>query len=246
MRYIAVCFISFILTVLFVPGIGAQQGQEVDRVRQRDEAAIRALDEQLPIVDLDAPKPSEPAARAKRLAKDRRHNLGKPPIGGRFTIMTTVYHWPADFPPLPVEESTTIIVGNVSEANAHISEDRSGVYSEITVKVDEVLKDTTGIGGMIVAEREGGRVRFPSGTIFRYVVHSLGVPKVNHRYLLFLKPLVDGDFSILTGYQLLDGRVEPLDLTSVVPFAQYKASDETALLSEVRNLVTKKASKLKD
>ena len=160
--------------------------------------------------------------------------------------METVYHWPADFPPLPVEESTTIIVGKVTEAKAHISEDRSGVYSEVTVKVDEVLKDTTGIGGMIVAEREGGRVRFPSGTIFRYVVHSLGVPKVNHRYLLFLKPLVDGDFSILTGYQLLDGRVEPLDVTSVVPFAQYKASDETALFSEVRNLVMKQTSTLKD
>lgn len=242
----AVCFISFILTVLFVTGIGAQQGQEVDRVRQRDEASIRALDEQLPIVDLDAQKPSEPAARAKRLAKDRRHNLGNPLIGERNTIMETVYHWPADFPPLPVEESTTIIVGKLTEANAHISEDRSGVYSEVSVKVDEVLKDTTGIGGTIVAEREGGRVRFPSGTIFRYIVHSLGVPKVNHRYLLFLKPLVDGDFSILTGYQLLDGRVEPLDVTSVVPFAQYKALDETAFLSEVRNLVTKQTSKLKD
>jgi len=57
---------------------------------------------------------------------------------------------------------------------------------------------------------------------------------------------VDGDFSILTGYQLLDGRVEPLDLTSVVPFAKYKAFDETAFLSEVRNLVTKEASKPKD
>ena len=242
MRYIVVCFLSFILTVLFVTGIGAQQGQEVDRLRH--DAAIKALDEQLPIVGIDAPKPTEPSAHAKRLAKDRRHNLRKPLIGERNTIMETVYHWPADFPPLPVEESTTIIVGNVSEANAHISEDRSGVYSEVTVKVDEVLKDTTGIGGMIVAEREGGRVRFPSGTIFRYIVHSLGVPKVNHRYLLFLKPLVDGDFSILTGYQLLEGRVEPLDVTSVVPFAQYKALDEKAFLSEVRTLVTEKAPAL--
>jgi hypothetical protein len=242
----AVYFLSFILTVLSVIGIGAQQDQEVDRLRQRHDAAMKALDEQLPIVDVDAPKPSEPAARAKRLAKDRRHNLGNPTIGERNTIMETVYHWPADFPPLPVQESTTIIVGNVSEANAHISEDRSGVYSEVTVKVDEVLKDTTGIGGMIVAEREGGRVRFPSGTIFRYIVHSLGVPKVNHRYLLFLEPLVDGDFSILTGYQLLDGHVEPLDLTRVVPFAQYRALDETAFLTEVRNLVAKQAPKLKD
>lgn len=246
MLYIAICFLSCILTVLFVIGIEAQQGQEVDKVRQRAEAEIRALDEQLPIVDVDAPKPSEPAAGAKRLAKDRRHNRSLPPIGERNTIVTTVYHWPADFPPLPVEESATIITGRVLDAKAHISENRSTVYSEVTVKVDEILKDTTGTGGTLVAEREGGRVRFPSGTIFRYIVDGIGIPKVNHRYLLFLKPLVDGDFSILTGYQLQDGRVEPLDLTGVVPFAQYKASDETAFLSEVRNLVTKQSSQLKD
>jgi hypothetical protein len=163
MRNMALCFLVLVTAVLGVIAIGAQQGQQVDdKVRQRDDAAIRALDEQLPIVDVDASKPSEPAARAKRLAKDRRHNLRHPPIGERNTIMTTVYHWPADFPPLPVEESATIITGTVLDAKAHISEDRSGVYSEVTVKVDEVLKDTTGIGGTIVAEREGGRVRFPS------------------------------------------------------------------------------------
>lgn len=245
MRYIAVCFLGFFLTVLLVIGIGAQQGHQNDKV-QADEASTKFIDEQLPIVDFNSPKPSEPAARAKRLAKDTRHNLRKQPIGERLTVMTTVYHWPADFPPLPVEQSTTIIVGKVSEAKAHISEDRSGVYSEVVVKVEEVLKDTTGIPGVIVAEREGGRVRFPSGTIFRYFVDGLGIPKVNHRYLLFLKQLNDGDFSILTGYQLLDGRVEPIDVTSVVPFAQYRDSDETAFLSEVRNSVTKETSKLKD
>jgi hypothetical protein len=83
-------------------------------------------------------------------------------------------------------------------------------------------------------------------TIFRYIVDGLGIPKVNHRYLLFLKPLVDGDFSIVTGYQLLDGRVVPLDVTGVVPFAQYKDSDEPTFLSEVRNAIIKQALSVKD
>ncbi|MCM3872405.1 MAG: hypothetical protein ND895_17110 [Pyrinomonadaceae bacterium] len=237
MKYLLLVLTLF-LTVLFVIGNGPQQVHQNDKVVQADEASKRFIDEQLPIVDFNSPKPSEPAARAKRLAKDRRHNLRKQPIGERLTGMTTVYHWPADFPPLPVEESTTIIVGQVSEAKAHISEDRSGVYSEVVVKIQEVLKDTVGIPAAIVAEREGGRVRFPSGTVFRYFVDGLGIPKVNHRYLLFLKQLDDGDFSILTGYQLLYGRVEPLDVTSVVPFAQYKDSDEMTFLSEVRKLLT--------
>lgn len=191
MRYIAVCVLVFVLTVLGVVGIGAQQGQQIDKERERaekqaqDAAATRKLlDEFLPIVDFNSPKPTEPAARAKRLAKDRRHNLRRPPIGERNTKMTTVY-WPADFPALPVELSTTIVTGTVLDAKAHISEDRSGVYSEVTVKVEEVLKGAAGIPGVIVAEREGGRVRFPSGTIFRYFVDGLIIPKINHRYYYF-------------------------------------------------------------
>src|SRR5688572_19224674 len=138
MRYIAVCVLVFVLAVLGVVGIGAQQGQQIDKERERAEKQAQAaaatrkrLDELLPIVDFDSPKPTEPAARAKRLAKDRRHNLRKHPIGEHFTIMTTVYHWPVDFPALPVELSTTIVTGTVLEAKAHISEDRSGVYSEV-------------------------------------------------------------------------------------------------------------------
>lgn len=246
MRNLAFCLLVFVLGVLGVIAIGAQQGQQVDKVRQADEDSIRALDERLPIVDFDDPKPTEPSARAKRLAKDRRHNLHKQPIGERLTIMTTVYHWPEDFPPLPVEQSTAIVTGKVSEARAHISDDRSSVYSEVFVKVEEVFKDSVGLPAVIVAEREGGRVRFRSGTIFRYFVSGLGIPKTGHRYLLFLKQLEDGDFSILTGYELLNGRVVPLDVTRVVPFEKYKDSDETNFLSEVRDSIRKQTSQLKD
>lgn len=245
MRYLALCLLVFVLAVPGVRGIGAQQGQQVDRVKQAQDAALKLIDEQLPIVDLNAPKPTEPAARSRRLAKDLRHNLHKQPISERNTMMTTVYHWPEDFPPLPIAESTGIIVGKVSESRAHISDDRSSVYSEVIVKVDEVLKGIE-IAKSIVAERDGGRVRFPSGTIFRYIIDGIGIPKPDHRYLLFLKQLDDGDFSILTGYEFLDGRVMPLDDTSVVPFAKYKGYEEGIFLSEVSNSIKTQTSQLKD
>jgi hypothetical protein len=244
MRNLALYLLVFALAVLSVVGIGAKQ--ERDKLSKRQEAALKLIDEQLPIVDLNAPKPTEPAARAKREAKDRRHDLHKQPIMERNAFLTTVYHWSEDFPPLPIEQSTTIIVGKVSESNAHISDDRSSVYSEVVVTVEEVLKSTREISKTIVAERDGGRVRFPTGTIFRYIIDGINIPKPDHRYLLFLKQLDDGDFSIVTGYELVDGRVMPLDDTSVVPFAKYQGSDENTFLSEVRNSIKNQTSQLKD
>ena len=244
MRTSALILVVF-LAVLCVVGIGAQQGRQADERTQSDEDSLKLIDEQLPIVDFDAPKPSESYARAKRLAKDRRHNLpDNPPIGGRLTIMTTVYHWPEGFPPLPIAQSTTVITGTVSEARAHLSDNKTSVYSEVTVKVDEVLNDTVGIPQTIVAERDGGRVRLRSGAIFRYIIDGLGIPKAGHRYLLFLKQLDDGDFSIVTGYELLNSRVQPLD--DVMPFSKYKDSDESSFLSIVRDSVRNQTSRLKD
>ena len=246
MRNIA---LSVLLLPLAVPSglaLGAQDAQQAERLSARDAAADKFIDEQLPIVDLNAPKPTEPAARAKRLAKDRRHNLGlpKPTIGGLITRLSTVYEWPPDFPPLPIAESTSILVGKVSESTAHISEDKTGVYSEVVLKVEELLRDTTGITETVTAEREGGRVQFPWGPIFRYYVEGAGIPKPNHRYLLFLKQLDDGDFSIVTGYELLNGRVVPLDYSGI--FGKYQGYAETQFLSEVRDAIRNQTTPPKD
>jgi hypothetical protein len=244
MRNLAAGLLVLFVAVLAVAGLGAHQNKQVDKQARSDEAALQALDEQLPIVDFDAPKPSDPAARAKRLAKDRRHNLpDKPSIGERFTIMTTVYEWPENFPPLPVTQGSTVIIGTVSEARAHLSDNKTSVYSEVTLKLDEVLKGT-GIQKTLVAERDGGRVRLRSGAIFRYIIDGLGMPKAGHRYLLFLKQLQDEDFSIVTGYELLNSRVQPLD--AVMPFSKYKDSDESSFLSIVRDSVRNQTSQLKD
>lgn len=233
----ALCLLFFVLAILGVIGIGAQQGQPVDKYADSIKASRKALDEQLPIVDFNEPKPTEPLAKAKRQVKDRRHNLRKRPISDGVTEMSTVYHWPTDFPALPTAQSTTIVIGKVSEAKAHLSDDKSGVYSEVVIDVDQVLKDEAGVASTLVAEREGGRVRFPSGSIFRYFVDGLGIPKVDRCYLLFLKQLEDGDYSIVTGYEFRDGRVLPLDESSVVQFGKYRGLDEARFINEVRESI---------
>ena len=233
MRKMAILTLALALAALVVIGIGAQQGQR-DKHEELFKASRQKLDEQLPIVDYNEPKPTEAAEREKRLAKDRRHNLGgSPKIVEGMTEASTVYHWPEDFPALPVEQSTTIVVGRVLEAKAHISDDRTGVYSEVVVDVEKLLKDKVGIASPVVAEREGGRIRFPSGSEYRYFVDGLGLPKVGHTYMLFLKQLDEGGFSILTGYELLNGQVTPLDRSSSVAFEKYHLTDADRFISEV-------------
>ena len=199
MRKMALSTLAFAIAVLVVMGIGAQQGQITEKQAELFKASREKLDKQLPIVDYNEPKPTQAGERGRRLAKDRRHNRRKHEIVEGMTETYTIYHWEADFPPLPVEQSTTIVIGKVSEARAHISENKSSVYSEFVVEVQRILKDDAGVGSRVVAERDGGRIRFPSGSVFRYFVIGLGIPEVDNSYLLFLKQLEDGDFSIITG-----------------------------------------------
>lgn len=242
MRNVMLCILVIVLAILWVFNTGAQQGQSrEDRLNETIKLAQQKQDEELPLVDYNAPKPAEASARARREAKDKRHDLGRAPIAEGMTSTARIYHWPADFPPIPVVQSKAIVIGKVSGAQAHLSDDKSGVYSEITVKADQVLKDNVGIntGRPITAEREGGRVRFPSGSIYRYFVTGFGIPRVGGCYLLFLDQLEDGDFRILTGYEIRDGRVVPLDESGVVHFEKYKGADEATFLTEVRESIIK-------
>src|SRR6267142_6268361 len=81
------------------------------------------LDEtQYPIVNESAPEPADPHERAKRQAKGQKfHKDVKVTPIQNFKIRATVYHWPPDFPSLPVVESSAIIGGEVIDAHAYLS-----------------------------------------------------------------------------------------------------------------------------
>src|SRR5204862_422123 len=89
---------------------------------------------------------------------------------------------------IPTDQSDVVIVGEVNAAHAYLSNDKTGVYSEFTIQVEQILKAPIGISPTsIVAERLGGAVRFPSGWIIRYEIYNQGMPSVGQRYLLFLR-----------------------------------------------------------
>ena len=95
------------------------------------------------------------------------------------------------------------------------------------------------IGSVIEGEREGGRVQFPSGRIQRYMIAEQDMPKVRSRYVFFL---VDGDnelvFEILTGYEIKDAAIFPLD---ELPHSRaYENSAAPKFLKELKTKLAKR------
>jgi hypothetical protein len=159
-------------------------------------------------------------------------------------------HWARNVPAIPVSQSDVILIGAVANSHAYLSDDKTGVYSEFDINVEEVLKVVGSItlnSQAISAERFGGAVRFPSGVIQKYRTSGQGMPKQGRRYLLFMKRTDQSDdFSILTGYELRGEKVVPLDGSSQqgnesLAFDSYKGADVSSFLRSVRDAIAQAA-----
>ena len=210
---------------------------------------------ELPVVDFTE---FDPAAGTDpiRAAKNRRHNSGMNTDGttpprlsedmgpGGFNLPMT--HWRAE-PAFPVT-SDVIVIGTVREAKAYLSEDRTNIYSEVFLSVEDILKAAPQHGlkihGTVTADRSGGAVRFPSGKIVRTGFWGRGIPSTGHRYLLFLKDMGDSVFSIVTGYELTGKEVLPLDgiegdgFSVFSNYERLRNTSEASLLEAVRKAVS--------
>jgi hypothetical protein len=157
------------------------------------------------------------------------------------TVTPRSAHWTADVPLIPVAQSSIVMIGQVVNAEAFLSNDKTGIYSEFTFSVDEILKNDVlnpiSPGQVVIAERAGGSVKFPSGVIQRiYALRGQRMPTIGHRYVVFLKRNeTTDDFSLLTGYELQEGKVIALD--NIDPYKRYTGSDGNDLLNLVRDNV---------
>jgi hypothetical protein len=150
-------------------------------------------------------------------------------------------------PALPIEQSDAIVLGIVGSGAAHLSDDRTGIYSEYSLVVSEILKDKTKalVPGPLAVNRLGGAVRFKSGKIQRCKILLHGVPQTGLEYALFLRQTEAGDLIIITGYELSNSRITPLDgdpgedPRSRLPFAQYEGAERKNFLRDLRSAVKK-------
>lgn len=128
-------------------------------------------------------------------------------------------------PALPVGRSDCVVVGEALDAAAYLSNDKSGVYSEFHVRVEDVLKGDGTISSEAsrpaAVTRVGGFVRYPNGHRRLYDIAGTGMPGVGRRYMLFLTRLNQGGgYSILTGCELKGGKVTPHGLLAAVSGVQ--------------------------
>jgi hypothetical protein len=217
-----------------------------------------------PLTDFDSQESNDPIRGNLRRARNQRYDIADTSITTQelknFELKETDIpvlfelipsHAPEE-PALPVTQSNAIAIGQVIAAQAHLSNDRTRVYSEFQVRVEEVLKnDNIGplvSGGLITTERAGGRVRFSSGKTLLRGSYGRSMPRLERRYLFFLKYNNQGqDYSIITAYELRDRRVFPLDGSrkgseETPAFAAnrtYENAEEASFVREVQSAMEK-------
>lgn len=154
---------------------------------------------------------------------------------GQSTRTAITSHWWVNVPALPFTKSDLVILGTVTSEAAHLSADRTGIYSEYSVQITEVLLDKNAsklAKGRIHVDQAGGQIKFPSGTVKTVLLQP--PLSANTRYLLFLRKHEHGtNFQIVTGYCLDSGRVQSLDRAP--QFKQYSGTEVTIFLQRVRS-----------
>lgn len=226
------------------------------RRNQQDQRTIERREgheDQMPIADFALPEPTNRKERALRRARGSRYNKREAEPIAELAPGTEVLplnsHWWWGLRALPASTSDVVVVGDVVDARAYLSGDKTGIYSEFTIRAADVLKNDGSVafevGGEIVAERRGGVVRFPSGRLQRYATAQQGMPQVGRRYLLFLASNSSGqDFALVTAYELSDGRVLPIDgygnnREHVIPsFTVFEGMDEATFLKLVSDAIS--------
>lgn len=176
--------------------------------------------EKYPIVDFDASEPTSAEEREKKKEKDKRYEkrpfIIKTPQPD-YTSSTLYHNEELPVSEFPFEGSRLVVSGVVLNSKALMSSNKSTVYSEYTIQIEEVIKQPPGqelqAGQQISADRLGGRVRYPNGAIILYLNDWQDLPEDNERYLFFLdnEGGKNPNYKIVTAYKLKEEGVTALD-----------------------------------
>jgi hypothetical protein len=197
----------------------------------------------------------EDQAQARNVDEKRRKKNSR--FEGTKWVEKTVYdtdsksnlitHWQIGLPALPTKKSDAVIIGTVESAEAFLCNDNGSIYSEFFVKIDTILKDrkdpSIKINDHIAIDRAGGRVKYPSGRVFKYEIQGQAMPRVNGRYVFFLNYDEGRDmYLIVTGYEISDGKITALDgkgaaKGSGFDFIEYNGMGEFEFLNQVRDAI---------
>jgi len=238
------------LLLLILTGVHRTSGQ--DKNKDSKQAQTQEKDfSGFPIADLNNSETSNNNSDDVRGRKYNKKYLGQ--ISEDTNQVFSNEDWDVGLPALPVERSAAIVIGTVINAKAHLTPDKSGIFSEFKIDVEYVAKEDAknNISNKktLIVERNGGRVKFPSGKLVVSWVNHQSMPLVGRKYVFFLthdfQSQNDGgnDFNILTGYEIKDGRVVALDDTAPGhPISKYSGTAESKLISDLATKLAESAN----
>lgn len=167
------------------------------------------------------PKPEKAADSVPpdtRAARDRMFNLIGP------SISPSVESRPDSMPPdvtsasrmemseLPVDKSDTILIGTVVDVQSHVTNTRNHIYTELTIKPQELFRDTTKavyLKPTLDIDEPGGAIVLSNGKVVRHIIKGYGRwPVQGGKYLFFLMrvPGPADCFRLLKAWELKDGK----------------------------------------
>ena len=229
---ILVLIVITVVTTVLALRVRTQSIPAENKQQQNDAAEF---EQRFPIAEYEEAEITDPAKRARRMAKNQRYDrrrLVKSKPDKSILATTRVSDWEVGLPAIPSARSHTVVLGEVLDAQAHLSNDKSGVYSEFNVRVVRVFKnlsDSLSPGDTITVEREGGHVRYANDYKRLYRIQGQGMPLQGRKYVFFLSSVESStDYRIITGYELWGGKVTPLDDSE--QFAVYNNRDEITFL----------------
>jgi hypothetical protein len=235
---------AMVSSLLIVAGILGMAGVPITQQGASPKVQRKVFDEnRIPLVDYLQPEPSDNSERDRRRKRSQKYDKSDWGVNPMAPSDTTVRVDSVDpnLPAFPFARASAVVIGTVRNARGHLSNDKTGIYSAFEVSIEEVLKNSSrvpfSIGSLIEAEREGGRVKFPSGRMHLYLVKEQNMPEIKSRYVFFLTGGdIDPFFQILTAYELRDGRVYALD--ELLQPQAYDNTEETTFLNELRSRVS--------
>jgi hypothetical protein len=224
--------------------LGGQRQPEKDNAKEAGYSKqLQARKLRFPIADYDEPDLSDSkkneARKEKKLRKNNHRVVASKPPSWQ-TELVEINEGGIELPALPVAESAYIVLGKVTAAEAHLSENKKNVYSEFKVSVEKVFKTASSSvfeGTEIVVDRIGGFVKYPNGQLVLYRTFGLDMPLVGQRYLFFLTSKNQQDLSILTAYESSANGIKPLDESP--QFEKHRGQTEEALLHSLHDALSK-------
>lgn len=192
---------------------------------------------------------TQPEERMAREAKSARYNGGgcNLTIPGRDCFFE--HFAPGPLPLIPLKESALALVGRVTKVQLYLSADRTHIYTETTIQIEELFKSPESFSfppdRTLITDQIGGSMRMASGRVIHdgSVVDFIGKTYTEGRYVFFLRQVHEGkDLAILSAYELRDGKVFKLSedgspgkvLLSTLPNQPDVLSDEQGFLQAIR------------